>query len=350
MYQKKSFNSSLSRSLFFLVIFLLLFLVFFYVPRLSIPIAFAYLLTLVIRPLFPLLYRMGLGRKVSFALICVLFGCIILIPAIRLYPLLEDELVKARENIPQLESLFRNKMNYFREEIKGNYGLSLSETIVNQWIDVVKSYLHNSLFAIPQMITAFLEWLFLVPLFMYFMVAEGISFQRAFATIVPNRYFEKIYYIVHQFDKKIGSYIFAKFIEANLVGLIIGVGLGIMNFPFALLLGFLAGLTNIIPYLGPILGFVPVLVVFLTAPQYSSFIGPVILLYGIANVVDLFIIFPLLVSRIVNLHPLIVIVSVIIGSQLWGIVGMIISVPLANVVKLILGEIYRELYPVRLRY
>jgi putative permease len=271
------------------------------------------------------------------------------VPAIKLYPVLEDDLTKAKIYIPQLEPIIRAKVNFYRFELKDNYGISISESVINEWIIVVKKYLQSSILDVPQILTSFFEWLFLVPLFMYFMVLEGKNFKHSFAIIIPNKYFEKIYYVVHQFDKKIGSYIFAKFIEANLVGLIIGLGLAILNFPFALLLGFLAGLTNIIPYLGPALGFIPALVVFMTSPQYSSFIGPVLFLYAIANVVDLFIIFPLLVSRIVNLHPLIVIISVIIGSQIWGVVGMIISVPLANVVKLILSEIYRELYPVRLK-
>jgi putative permease len=349
MSQSQKYSGSWARTIFFLIIFLLIAIIFFYVPRLSIPIAFAYILSLVIRPLFPFLYRFGLTRKWSFLFIFILVGCVIIVPAFKLYPLLEDDLAKAKIYIPQLEPIIRAKVNFYRSELKLNYGLSISENVINEWISFVKTYLQTSILDVPQMLTSFVEWLFLVPLFMYFMVLEGKNFKHSFAIIIPNKYFEKIYYVVHQFDKKIGSYIFAKFIEANLVGLIIGIGLAILNFPFALLLGFLAGLTNIIPYLGPALGFIPALVVFMTSPQYSSFIGPVLLLYALANVVDLFIIFPLLVSRIVNLHPLIVIVSVIIGSQLWGVVGMIISVPLANIVKLILSEIYRELYPVRLK-
>lgn len=349
MFSIKSFNSHSSRFLFFFTIFLILGIVFFYIPRLSIPIVIAYILTLIIRPLLSVFYRFGVNQKWSLFLVALVFWVAILIPAIKLYPELESEMMRAKEYIPQLESIIRAKLNDYRLIVKEKYGLPLSEIMINQWIDLTKGYIQNSLLDIPALLTSFLEWLFLVPLFMYFMVVEGKSFKRAFITIIPNKYFEKIYYIFYQFDRKVGSYIFAKFIEANLVGLTIGLGLAWLGFPFALLLGFLAGLTNIIPYLGPILGTLPAVFVFVTSPQYSSFIGPVILLYTIANVVDLFIIFPLLVARIVNLHPLIVIISVIIGSQLWGVVGMIISVPLANVLQLILGEIYRELYPIRLK-
>jgi putative permease len=64
----------------------------------------------------------------------------------------------------------------------------------------------------------------------------------------------------------------------------------------------------------------------------------------IANIIDMGLVFPLLVSKIVDLHPIVVVASVILGSQYWGLVGMIVSIPLAAAVKLIFIELYREIY------
>jgi putative permease len=67
----------------------------------------------------------------------------------------------------------------------------------------------------------------------------------------------------------------------------------------------------------------------------------------VANVVDIFFVFPFLVSKIVNLHPMIVAVSVIVGSHYLGITGMVISIPVVAAIKLIITEIYNEIYTER---
>ncbi|MBT6326833.1 MAG: AI-2E family transporter, partial [Bdellovibrionales bacterium] len=64
----------------------------------------------------------------------------------------------------------------------------------------------------------------------------------------------------------------------------------------------------------------------------------------IANIIDLALVFPILVSKIVDLHPVLVVISVIVGSQYLGMVGMIISIPAAVALKLIVTEFYREIY------
>ena len=71
------------------------------------------------------------------------------------------------------------------------------------------------------------------------------------------------------------------------------------------------------------------------------------LLYIIANAIDIFFVFPILVSKIVDLHPVLVVISVILGSQYFGIVGMIVSIPMAAAIKLIIIEVYEETYQVR---
>ena len=162
--------------------------------------------------------------------------------------------------------------------------------------------------------------------------------------IVPNSFVEKTYYLYHQFNTKFGDYIFAKFIEAAIVGIVITTGLLLIGFPFAFLLGLIAAITNILPYIGPILGFLPALVVGLADQNPNTTLGAMVLLYLIANIIDLALVFPLLVSKIVNLHPMIVVVSVIIGSQFAGVVGMIVSIPLAAFLKLLFQEFYAELY------
>lgn len=348
MYLKRNSKnqSDLGRLIFFLLILIASAAVFIFIPRLSIPCVIAYIFSLILRPVFPILAKWGLSRAKGFMLILLVTLITIILPSLKAYPLLKEQSVKAYEYIPKIEITLRSKIYNYQKKLREKYSINIQDQTVNKYFEVSKSYVTQAILDIPDFLGTFFEWLFLIPLFMYFMIAEGSNYRKMLLTTIPNKYFEKIYYLIHQFDKKIGGYIFAKSVEATLVGLIIGIGLAIVGFPFALLMGLAGGLTNIIPYLGPILGIIPAGLVFIVSPEYSSLLGPVLLVYLIANLIDMFLIFPVLVARIVNLHPLVVIVSVIIGSQIWGVVGMIISVPAANIIKLVFGEIYRELYPV----
>ncbi len=115
-----------------------------------------------------------------------------------------------------------------------------------------------------------------------------------------------------------------------------------MSFPYAVILAVFAGLTNLIPYVGPIFGAIPALLI-ATIDKDSSMILLVTLVYVIAQVIDMAFIIPLVVAKIVNLHPVIVIIAIMAGAELGGIVGMIISIPVTSAALLIMSTFYKQL-------
>src|SRR5690606_10909843 len=108
-----------------------------------------------------------------------------------------------------------------------------------------------------------------------------------------------------------------------------------------------AGVTNIIPYVGPLIGAAPGLIYALAEYGAGGTFAAILVLYTLANAIDIALVFPILVSRIVDLHPLVVVVSVILGSQSLGVIGMVISIPLAAALKLIILEVYQAIYTKR---
>jgi putative permease len=123
-----------------------------------------------------------------------------------------------------------------------------------------------------------------------------------------------------------------------------------MGVKFSFLLGLVAAATNIIPYIGPIIGMIPAIAWGLAEFGVSPTFGAILILYFVANAIDLAIVFPILVSKVVDLHPLVVVASVIFGSQSLGIMGMVISIPLAASLKLVILEVYFEVYSLSRQY
>ena len=328
----------------FALVILLLLAALMSVPRVSMPLLVAFILSMVLRPILPILQKFGLGTNLSIIFIFLGLGIFLIYPIIKFSPTVEDEIDKFQYYAPRIEVFIKEQYNILRTSIKAKLGIGLPQKQIDDLIFYINDAMKSFLLKIPNYLAAFLEWLFLVPLFLFFLLRDGFAIKRNLLKIVPNAIFERTYYLVSQFSKQIGDYIFAKFIEAAIIGLIITLGLFLMDVRFAFILGIVAAVTNIIPYLGPVLGAIPGIIVSFIDYGASPTLGAVIVLYTMANVIDLAFVFPILISKIVNLHPVIVVVSVIVGSQYLGVLGMIVSIPLAASLKLLFREIYRDSY------
>jgi putative permease len=341
---KSKGNNSLTQSIIFSIIILLMIAVAYNLKSIMLPAGIAYIFALILKPYINGMRTTDAKGKITY--VVLLLGGLVLFtfPFANGVVSIADEWHKIEEYLPRLESYLQNKFSVLSADVEQRFNYKLDINPVDQAILYIQDNMKSLVVLLPNLVSTILEWGFLIPLFLFFMIKDGRNMTVLFLKIVPNKIVEKTYYLSHQFNTKFGDYIFAKFIEAGIVGIIITTGLLIMGFPFAFLLGVLAAITNILPYIGPILGYVPALILALVDQSSTSQLGAMTLLYVIANVIDLALVFPILVSRIVNLHPLIVVVSVILGSQLMGFAGMIISIPLAAFFKLLIIELYKEYF------
>ena len=175
------------------------------------------------------------------------------------------------------------------------------------------------------------------------MLLDGQAVSKKFLDLVPNNFFELALNLQHRINVQLGDFIRARLIEAGIVGFCIWLGLAIVGFPYALLLAVFAGLANLIPYIGPVIGAVPAVLIALVDGVTALEFLIVITVYTTAQLIDIFLIIPLVVAKIVNFHPITVVIVIIIGAQIGGILGMIISIPVACIIKLTTTTIYSHL-------
>ena len=185
---------------------------------------------------------------------------------------------------------------------------------------------------------------FVAPILTFFLLSDGRNIQKRLYQLVPNRYFETTYLIAHEIGSALSGYLRAKMIEALVVGLMVTAGLTIVGAPYAIVLGIVAGLTNVVPYVGPIIGIVPGAAIAALDPSSSHLLWPVLIVYGVANLIDMVVIFPGVVAKLIDLHPLWLIAAVSLGQQYYGLVGMLISIPIASAIKVVLSQVYLTVY------
>lgn len=330
--------------IFFIGSLLAISVIFFSLSRVMIPFGIAYILSLMFGPIKKLFFSVDMHKKGISVLLVVGFIFLLSYPIVKGINTITEESHKVEYYLPKLEIYLRGKYTLVKSEVKQRFNYDIKTNPVDKIVEFGQENTKQLFVYLPKIIGSMLEWGLMIPLFLFFLLKDERRIRFKFIRIIPNSIVERAYYLYHQFNTKFGDYIFAKAIEALIVGVIITTGLLIIGFPFAFLLGLLAAITNILPYIGPFIGFLPALVVGLVDQNPNTTLGAMLLLYLIANIIDLALVFPVLVSRIVNLHPVIVVISVILGSQFGGVVGMIISIPMAAFFKLLFEEIYLELY------
>lgn len=338
-----------ARLFFFFTLLIIAAAVLISLKRIALPLSISYVFFLILGPFIPRLVKMGVSKTASILIIYMGFLFFMAYPIVKFIPVISAESQNFTRYIPKIEVFVKDKYEEIRTEVKKRTNYELKESYAVEGIETTRKALTSFLIYLPKFLASLLEWVFLIPLFVFFLLKDGSGLKRLILQLTPNTIFERFYYLTHQFNKQLGGYIFAKFIEATIVGTIITSGLYILDIRFYLLFGLIAAITNIIPYVGPILGSAPGIILVMAEYGMGSTTGGVFLLYLIANAIDIALVFPILVSKIVDLHPIIVVVSVILGSQYFGLVGMIISIPVAAAVKLIIHEIYSEIYSARFR-
>ena len=313
-------------------------------PGLSTPTLISIVATMLFSPLVLVLERRGYPRVLAIFILFGTVGLAIVAASFWAVHTGETEWVSLKQKSPEyfwaLVDRLRDFETKMHEQLPFLNNVHLTESIV-KWLKGTGDWFveHG-----PKLVGDLLGCLFISPILTFFLLSDGRAIRQRFFDLVPNRYFESAYIVTHEIGTALSDYLRAKLLEAFLVGAMTTIGLLLVNAPFATVLGIIAGITNIIPYAGPVLGAIPGLVLIGVDSSQLPHLWPMILVYVFANLVDMLLIFPVIVAKLVDLHPLLLIAAVAIGQHYSGLVGMLISIPIATAFKVVLQQIYRGVY------
>ena len=155
---------------------------------------------------------------------------------------------------------------------------------------------------------------------------------RVLGIILPEKVKTTLDTLIKDADKVFSGYIRGQAIDAFMVGVVVSVVFSIIGIQYAIVIGLLIGLGNLIPYMGPIVGYSSIVIVGIATSDYKSMVIAAIALL-IIQAIDGNLIYPKLLSTSVNTHPMIVIISLTVGASIGGLVGMIVAVPTGALVK-----------------
>ena len=176
----------------------------------------------------------------------------------------------------------------------------------------------------------------------FLLALEAPAVRRDLRRFVPSDYRTDFDQIWRQVRKMLYAYLRGQLIIAGLIGICSGIACAAIGLPDPVALGLIAGVTALIPYIGPFLGAVPAILVGLSlSPGTALLIG---LLYLLISNVILNVIYPKVMGDAVRLPPILVIVALIAGFSWGGILGMFVAVPIAATLRILFDHIYPRLY------
>ncbi len=188
---------------------------------------------------------------------------------------------------------------------------------------------------------SFVLGLVIVPLWMFYILRDQPEMNASLYRLIPTAYHEDVRSIRALMDEVLSGYLRGQLILVVIVALMFFIGLELIGIDFALLLGTIVGLLEIIPVLGPILGAIPALVVTLaTAP---STVWLVVLLAILVQQIENSFFVPQIAGGTVRLHPAIVMIALVIGGAVAGAVGLVLSVPVTAIIRDLAHYLYLRL-------
>lgn len=215
----------------------------------------------------------------------------------------------------------------------GNLSASIA-SLANQFGDAA-----TGLFSTLSDIFGGIAGLVIVLVMAFYMVVEDKEAIRMFRNFVPERHQEFIANLLIQVETKIGGWLRGELILMVTVAALYYVGLLIIGIDGPLPLALFGGFTEFIPYLGPILSGIPIIIVAFTHSPVHALLAFALMI--IVHQIENQILVPKVMQRAVGLNPLVSIVAVLIGAQLFGFVGVLLAIPFATTISVVLTELYR---------
>lgn len=304
------------------------------------PILIAGFLYYLLNPLVNLLMKMGVKRIVAIALIFILLIGMIVLIFMSVIPNLVEQLVSLAKNIPGFISNMQTwlqeaadnatRFPLFKELDVDKYISNLdvsAGSIIQQSLTGVT----NGLGSVIGKITTVVLLLITVPFILFYMLKDGEKLVPNIERLFPEKQRDNIKGLLQQLNKTLSDYISGQAIECLFVGTFTFLGYLLIGVDYAFLFGVIAGLTNLIPYLGPYLGLAPALI-------YTFFDSPTrallcILIVLVVQQIDGNVIYPNVIGKSLNIHPLTIILILLVAGNLSGILGVFLGVPVYAILR-----------------
>lgn len=301
-----------------------------------------------LNPLVNYLQKKGLKRTVSTAIVYIGIVIILAILLVSFIPRTGKEIKNLAENL----SIYISNFNTFIDKIYAGYSNVLGDTpellqsiekVIESNTQKLQDSISSGLTNLITGISGFLSkavTLILIPIITFYFLVDKNYFVKKLKEHIPEKYKDDIFTLSHQINDVMNQFIKGRLLMAIFVGTMTAIFLLIMDVQFAIVIGFITAIADIVPYIGPFLGFLPaVILAFFSSPLKALWVA---IFFVVIQWVENNILAPKVLGQSIGLHPLTVLLALIIGGGIFGVLGMILAVPVTAIMMILVKFIINK--------
>lgn len=306
------------------------------------PLILAGAIVFILNPVVSALQRRGIPRAAGAGIAYLAVLGVVVVVVLAFLPLFQDQIDELSDEWPEIGDRVERWIDDRAEESEGTFyefsrdeledALSGEDDGVAEQLgrvrDVGLQVFHVLLIVI------------LAPIIAFYLLVDTPHLRRVAESLVPDGARAEVMHIARRLNRAIGGFFRGQLMVAAIVGLASSIGLLAIGLRFWFLVGMIAGLFNLIPLIGPWVGGIPGVMIALTTGSLLQAVGVVVVMVAVQQI-DNHVITPYVMQRAVQLHPAAVVLALLAGGTLMGFLGLLFAVPVAAVLKIVIGHAWR---------
>jgi len=326
-----------TQTVYFVIVGVVLVVIFFYFSRRVLtPFFIAFALAYLLDPVTDRLESFKISR--TFAVLVLMAGVFSLVTGIGLliFPLLKLQAEHLVSNLPNYIAIIQEWMYPLLgvvgepEKIQGILNRELLKVgeLPLKVISSITSILWGSVAGLFSFILL-LANLVIIPVVMFYLLRDYDLINKKMLGFVPARSREQVLSLIKEIDGVLAGFVRGQLMVGLIMAGLYSIGLFFCGTPMSLFIGLLAGLASLVPYLGLVFGFIPAAILTFMQTQDWVLVFGVVGVFAVVQGLEGMIITPRIVGEKIGLHPVAIILAVLLGAEFFGLVGVIVSVPVA---------------------
>lgn len=316
-----------------------------FISAIGVPVACGAVIYYLVKPIYDYLLNKKVPKGIAILLVMVGVIVIFIMIITSLVPIIQKQLLDLVSQLPYYYQIISEQVENFMqtglfEMIQEQFNKINTDFIqsITERLNGILNFTFSGIGSVVGIIGDIVITVMTMPVILYYLLKDGNKVIPFVTRMFPTRSQHKISVMLNEMNQQVSSYIRGQITVAICVGFTYIIGYTLIGLPYGVTIGMIAGLLTIIPYIGSIIGLTPALIIgFVTNPTLALH---VLLVFVIEQLIESRVLQPLILGSSLKMHPVTILIILLAAGKMFGLVGLLIAVPVYAVVKVFITHFF----------
>ena len=316
-----------------------------FISAIGVPVACGAVIYYLVKPIYDYLLNKKVPKGIAILLVMVGVIVIFIMIITSLVPIIQKQLLDLVSQLPYYYQIISEQVENFMqtglfETIQEQFNKINTDFIqsITERLNGILNFTFSGIGSVVGIIGDIVITVMTMPVILYYLLKDGNKVIPFVTRMFPTRSQHKISVMLNEMNQQVSSYIRGQITVAICVGFTYIIGYTLIGLPYGVTIGMIAGLLTIIPYIGSIIGLTPALIIgFVTNPTLALH---VLLVFVIEQLIESRVLQPLILGSSLKMHPVTILIILLAAGKMFGLVGLLIAVPVYAVVKVFITHFF----------